>query len=70
MATISFVSNIPGETRTLPLAIYAALQLPGSDAQVARLALLSVLLSLAALVGSEWLLRRGVAGTGGARHVL
>ena len=69
-ATISFVSNIPGETRTLPLAIYAALQVPGSDAAVARLALLSVLLSLAALVGSEWLVRRGVSGAGGERHVL
>jgi molybdate transport system permease protein len=69
-ATISFVSNIPGETRTLPLAIYAALQMPGSDAQVARLAVLSVLLSLAALVGSEWLVRRGAGGTGAPRHVL
>lgn len=69
-ATISFVSNIPDETRTLPLAIYAALQMPGSDAQVARLAVLSVLLSLAALVGSEWLVRRGAGGTGAPRHVL
>jgi molybdate transport system permease protein len=69
-ATISFVSNIPGETRTLPLAIYAALQMPGSDAQVARLAVLSVLLSLAALVGSEWLVRRGAGETGAPRHVL
>ena len=57
-ATITFVSNIPGETRTLPLAIYNALQVPGTDIQVARLAVLSVLLSLGALLLSEWLVRR------------
>ncbi|MBC2668788.1 molybdate ABC transporter permease subunit [Novosphingobium piscinae] len=62
-ATITFVSNIPGETRTLPLAIYAALQLPGGDAMVTRLALVSVALSLAALVASEWLVRRGWGGS-------
>lgn len=65
-ATISFVSNIPGETRTLPLAIYAALQVPGSDAAVWRLASVSVALSLAALVASEALARRMGART----HVL
>jgi molybdate transport system permease protein len=63
-ATITFVSNIPGETQTLPIAIYSALQVPGGDALVARLALISVLLSLGALLVSEWLSRRG-----GARHV-
>lgn len=57
-ATITFVSNIPGETQTLPIAIYSALQVPGSDPMVARLALISVLLSLAALLLSEWLSRR------------
>lgn len=67
-ATITFVSNIPGETRTLPLAIYSALQMPGGDATVARLALISVGLSLAALVASETLSRRAGAGRGG--HVL
>jgi molybdate transport system permease protein len=67
-ATISFVSNIPGETRTLPIAIYSALQLPGGEAQVLRLATISVILSLAALVASEWLVRRG-SGEGRA-HVL
>ena len=41
-ATITFVSNIPGETRTLPLAIYSTLQIPGRDADVVRLALISV----------------------------
>jgi len=57
-ATISFVSNIPGETRTLPLAIYTALQVPGEEGNVLRLALISVALSLAALVGCELLARR------------
>jgi molybdate transport system permease protein len=61
-ATITFVSNIPGETRTLPLAIYAALQMPGNDATVARLAIISVVLSLGALVASEWLNRRQAFG--------
>jgi molybdate transport system permease protein len=60
-ATITFVSNIPGETRTLPIAIYAALQVPGSEAAVTRLSILSILLSLAALVASELLARRSGA---------
>ena len=57
-ATITFVSNLPGETRTLPLAIYTGLQVPGTDIMVARLALISFVLSLAALLGSEWLVRK------------
>ncbi len=57
-ATITFVSNIPGETQTLPLAIYGLTQVPGGDAQALRLCVLAVLLSLGALVLSEWLLRR------------
>ena len=57
-ATITFVSNIPGETRTLPLAIYTTLQVPGGEAYAARLAIISVILSLAALVISEALARR------------
>ena len=67
-ATITFVSNIPGETRTLPLAIYTALQLPDGGPLVARLALISVLLSIGALVASETLARRSGYGKGG--HVL
>ena len=67
-ATITFASNIPGETRTLPLAIYNALQIPGSEWQVTRLAGLSVLLSLVALILSEWLARRNRAQ--GMHHVL
>jgi molybdate transport system permease protein len=58
-ATITFVASIPGETETLPLAIFAALQTPGGDGAVTRLAVISVLLSLAALVASEMLVRRG-----------
>ncbi|HEY5895923.1 MAG TPA: molybdate ABC transporter permease subunit [Burkholderiales bacterium] len=54
-ATITFVSNIPGETQTLPLAIYGLTQVPGGDAQAWRLCLLSIALSLAALLASEWL---------------
>ena len=65
-ATITFVSNVPGETQTLPLAIYAALQQPGGEQQVWRLAATSVALSLAALVLSEALARR----TGRGLHVL
>lgn len=57
-ATIAFVSNIPGETRTLSLAIYTALQTPGGDGAAMRLALFSVVLSLVALAVSEYLTRR------------
>jgi molybdate transport system permease protein len=57
-ATITFVSNIPGETQTLPLAIYTFTQVPGGDAQAMRLCVLSIVLSLAALMASEFLLRR------------
>jgi molybdate transport system permease protein len=57
-ATITFVSNVPGETQTLPLAIYSALQQPGAEATVWRLSAMSVALSLAALLVSEWLTRR------------
>ncbi len=57
-ATITFVSNIPGETETLPLAIYSLTQTPGGDAQALRLSVIAVALSIAALVASEWLTRR------------
>jgi molybdate transport system permease protein len=62
-ATITFVSNIPGETRTLPLAIYSYTQVPGGDPPALRLAALSVALSLLALVASEYLSRRAAART-------
>ena len=55
-ATMAFAANIPGETRTLPLALYTALQTPGGDAIAWQLALLSFGLALAALLLSNWLL--------------
>ena len=57
-AVITFVSNIPGETRTLPLALYTALQTPGGDAAAARLALISFVLGLGGLLLSEWFAHR------------
>ena len=57
-ATITFVSNIPGETQTLPSAIYSLTQVPGGDAAALRLTAISVAISLAALLVSEFLARR------------
>lgn len=59
-ATISFVSNIPGETRTLPLAIYSQLQVPGAAAEAAamKLTVISLILALGSLIVSEYLSRR------------
>ncbi|MCK0754139.1 molybdate ABC transporter permease subunit [Chromohalobacter japonicus] len=57
-ATITFASNIPGETRTLPLALYSLVQTPGKEAAAARLCVISVIVALIALVASEWLARR------------
>ncbi len=57
-ATITFVSSIPGETQTLPLAIYALWQVPGGEAVAQRLCMLSLILSIAALLFSEALVRR------------
>ena len=64
-ATITFVSNIPGETQTLPLAIYTFTQVPGGDAQALRLCILSIVLSLAALMASEVLVRRATVRAAG-----
>jgi len=52
-ATITFVSNIPGETRTLPLAIYTLTQIPGGEVGALRLTLIAVVVSLAALIAAE-----------------
>jgi molybdate transport system permease protein len=61
-AVITFAANIPGQTQTLPLAIYAVMQEPGGEAQALRLALLSFTLAMAGLIGAEllqrWMLRR------------
>src|SRR5207247_1054434 len=65
-ATITFVSNIPGETQTISAAIYTYTQTPSGDAAAGRLVLVAILISLIALIGSEWLARRaGVRLHGG-----
>lgn len=56
-ATITFVSNIPGETQTIPAAIYSLTQTPGGDAAALKLSLVAVAISMLALVASEWLAR-------------
>ena len=63
-AVITFAANIPGETRTLPLAIFSALQVPGGEAEAARLSAVSMLLALIGLLLSEWLGRRLNAAVG------
>lgn len=60
-ATITFVSNIPGETQTLSAAIYTFLQIPDGDAAAGRLVVVAIVLSLAALIAAEWLGRRASA---------
>jgi len=65
-ATITFVANIPGETQTLPSAIYALLQVPGGEGAAIALILWASVLALGAVVLSEWLARRvarRIAGT-------
>jgi molybdate transport system permease protein len=65
-ATITFVSNIPGETQTISAAIYTYLQIPGADAAAARLAVVAIVISLIALIASEWLARRVTARVHGS----
>ncbi len=65
-ATITFVSNIPGQTQTLPSAIYSFLQVPGGDAAAARLVVVAIAVAMVALLLSEWVSRavaRRIAGT-------
>ena len=57
-ATITFVSNIPGETRTISAAIYTYTQIPGGDAAAGRLVIIAIVLALSALIISEWFARR------------
>lgn len=59
-ATITFVAAIPGETQTVPSAIYALLQVPGAEGAAARLVLVSVIIAIGAVLASEWLARRAV----------
>jgi molybdate transport system permease protein len=65
-ASITFVANIPGQTQTLPSAIYAYLQVPGGDAAAFRLVLVAIAIAMLALLLSEWVGRavaRRIAGT-------
>lgn len=65
-ATITFVSNIPGQTQTLPSAIYSFMQVPGGEPQAARLVLIAIAIAMAALILSEWISRavaRRIGGT-------
>lgn len=57
-ATITFVSNIPGETQTLPTAIYTFIQIPGGEGGAMRLTIVSIFISIGALSASEWMARR------------
>jgi molybdate transport system permease protein len=57
-ATITFVSNIPGETQTISAAIYSLLQVPGGDVMAGRLVVVAIVISFAALLASEWFARR------------
>ena len=57
-ATITFVSNIPGETQTISAAIYTYTNIPGGDAAAGRLVIVAIVIALAALVISEWFARR------------
>ena len=56
-ATITFAANVPGETRTLPLALYTALQVPGGEDAAMRMAVVSIVLAISALVASQFLAR-------------
>ncbi|EHC42739.1 Molybdenum transport system permease protein ModB [Salmonella enterica subsp. enterica serovar Alachua str. R6-377] len=63
-ATITFVSNIPGETRTIPSAMYTLIQTPGGESAAARLCVISIVLALISLLISEWLARISRERTG------
>jgi molybdate transport system permease protein len=65
-ATITFVSNIPGETRTLPIALYNFTQVPGGEAAAIRLVVIAIIIAFAALAASEILARRLQSRMGGA----
>ena len=65
-ATITFVSNIPGQTQTMPSAIYALLQAPGGEAAVGRLVVIAVVIAMGALLLSEWIARMVARRVGAA----
>ena len=60
-ATITFVANIPGQTQTLPSAIYAFLQVPGGEQSAVRLVVIALVVAVGAVLASEWLARRMAA---------
>lgn len=66
-ATISFVSNIPGETQTIPLAMYNFIETPGAEMEAARLCIISIILALSTLMISEWLNRKAASRLGAKR---
>ncbi|WP_037317198.1 molybdate ABC transporter permease subunit [Ruegeria halocynthiae] len=65
-ATITFVSNIPGQTQTLPSAVYAFLQVPGGEAAATRLVVISIIIAMGALLLSEYVGRRAAARVSGS----
>ena len=67
-ATITFVSAIPGETRTIPIALYTLIETPGGEAAAARLVVISIVIALAALLASELIARRVAARIRGVEH--
>ncbi|MDA0144310.1 molybdate ABC transporter permease subunit [Vibrio sp. RW] len=64
-ATISFVSNIPGETQTIPLAMYTFIETPGAEMEAARLCAISIVIALGSLMLSEWLNKKSAQRLGG-----
>ncbi|MEZ8157727.1 molybdate ABC transporter permease subunit [Vibrio splendidus] len=64
-ATISFVSNIPGETQTIPLAMYTFIETPGAEMEAARLCVISIVIALGSLMLSEWLNKKSAKRLGG-----
>ncbi|MEM7731388.1 MAG: molybdate ABC transporter permease subunit [Pseudomonadota bacterium] len=64
-ATITFVANIPGQTQTLPSAVYAFLQVPGGESAAGRLVVVAIIIAMSALILSEWLARRVAKKVGG-----
>ncbi|WP_170327062.1 molybdate ABC transporter permease subunit [Ruegeria arenilitoris] len=65
-ATITFVSNIPGQTQTLPSAVYAFLQVPGGEGAATRLVIVSIIIAMGALLLSEYVGRRAAARVSGS----
>jgi molybdate transport system permease protein len=59
-ATITFVSNIPGQTQTLPLALYTMTQVPHGEAAALRLCVIAIIIALMAMMGANWLEKRFV----------